>query len=171
MDNSARESELPFVRRAAQSGPHPQRSAGRKTSTAFFKLHFNATVRVDWEFAAPLPYAYTPPTRTTTFDDDNRLLTVNGVTVTNDLDGNLTYGPLINSTFLAHFFNARNQLLSAGNRTSITNKVIHRSWPVMPSKRLAIRVRSSSTCLSYSVAELVSKDAITGRIRACNVAI
>ena len=49
-----------------------------------------AAGQVAWEFAVPLPTAYTPPQRVMTFDDDNRLLTVNGQTVMHDLDGNMT---------------------------------------------------------------------------------
>src|SRR5260221_5486225 len=98
---------------------------------AFFKLGWNNSARVDWEFAGPLPHAFTPATRTMTFDDDNRLATFNGSGVTVDQDGNLTYGPVTNSTFTSYTFDARNRLLAvgglnygydpAGNRSSVTN--------------------------------------------------
>jgi RHS repeat-associated protein len=98
---------------------------------SFFKLNWNTAARVKYEFAAPLPHAYTPLTRTLGFDDDNQLATVNSVGVVNDLDGNLTSGPLTNSTFATYAYDARNRLLSAGglgcgydpvgNRTSLTN--------------------------------------------------
>ena len=55
---------------------------------------------MDWEFAAPLPHSVTVPTRTMTYDDDNRLATVNGSKRTVDADGNLTSGPLTNDTLL-----------------------------------------------------------------------
>src|SRR5260221_12496191 len=48
------------------------------------------------------------------FDDDNRLATFNGTAVSNDSDGNITWGPLTNNTFVSLTFNARNQLLAAG---------------------------------------------------------
>src|SRR6266404_2669634 len=98
---------------------------------AFYKRHFNDAARVDWEFCAPLPHVYAPPSRTMTFDDDDRLATLNSIIVTNDADGNMIWGPLTNGTFAALTFNGRNQLLTAGglsygydpegNRTSITN--------------------------------------------------
>lgn len=98
---------------------------------AFFKLNWNSNSTVQWEFAAPLAHAYTPPTRTMTFDEDNRLATFNGSNVTNDADGNLTWGPLTNNTFASYDYDARNRLLGAGgvsygydpagNRTSFTN--------------------------------------------------
>ena len=43
------------------------------------------------EFVAPLPHTFTPPSRTMTCDNDNRLATFNGTNVTVDNDGNLTY--------------------------------------------------------------------------------
>jgi len=65
------------------------------------------------------------------FDDDNRLATFNGSTITNDLDGNMTWGPLTNNTLTSHSYDARNRLLSAGglnysydalgNRVAMTN--------------------------------------------------
>lgn len=98
---------------------------------AMFKLNYNAAARVDWEFAAPLPHAYTPPTRTMTFDEDNRIATFNGNNVAHDTDGNLTSGPLTNNSFATYTYDARNRLLGAGglsyghdpagNRTTITN--------------------------------------------------
>jgi RHS repeat-associated protein len=101
------------------------------TPIAFFKLNWNSAARVEWEFVAPLPHAYTPPTRTMTFDDDNRIATFNGQSVTHDADGNLTSGPLTNTTFTSYAYDARNRLLSvgdlsygydpAGNRVALTN--------------------------------------------------
>jgi RHS repeat-associated protein len=98
---------------------------------SFFKLNWNNAARVQYEFAAPLPHAYTPPARTLSFDDDDQLASVGGINVVNDLDGNLTSGPLTNSTFFTYAYDARNRLLSAGalsygydpvgNRTSLTN--------------------------------------------------
>ena len=98
---------------------------------AFFKLNYDAAARVAWEFAAPLPHTNAPPTRTMTFDDDNRIATLNGNNVSHDTDGNLTYGPGTNNTFVSYGYDARNRLLNvagvdygydpAGNRTSLTN--------------------------------------------------
>jgi RHS repeat-associated protein len=105
--------------------------AASRAPIAFIKLNYNNAARVQWEFSGPLPQPYTPPSRTMTFGDDNRLATVNGTSVTNDANGNLTYGPLPNGTFATHLFDARNRLLSAGgltygydlanNRVAVTN--------------------------------------------------
>jgi RHS repeat-associated protein len=98
---------------------------------AFFTFNYNPAGRVQWEFKGPLPHPYTPPGRTNTFDADNRLATFNGGSVTIDNDGNLTYGPGTNNSFINYGYDARNELTSAaglsygydpaGNRTSLTN--------------------------------------------------
>ncbi|MEI8121841.1 MAG: RHS repeat-associated core domain-containing protein [bacterium] len=95
------------------------------------KFSWDSAARIASEFTAPLPHTNVPPTRTMTFDDDNKIATFNGQNVTNDLDGNLTWGPGTNATFVAYGFDARNRLLSAGglsygydpsaNRVAITN--------------------------------------------------
>jgi len=72
-----------------------------------------------WEFAAPLPHVATVPTRTMTYDADNRLKTVNGTNVVMDDDGNLTTGPLPNITFTNYVYDARNRLLNVGGVTNI----------------------------------------------------
>jgi len=100
------------------------------TPIAMFKLSWNNAARVEWEFAAPPPHAYTPPTRDMTYDDDNRIATFNETNVSYDLDGNMTCGPLTNNTFVNCTFDARNRLTGVGglsfgydclgNRTSIT---------------------------------------------------
>jgi RHS repeat-associated protein len=98
---------------------------------AFWAFQFDNAGREHWEFAAPLPHTNALPSRTFTYDDDNRLLTAGGVSVVNDTDGNLTSGPLTNSPFVTYTYDARNRLTSAGgltygydpggNRTSITS--------------------------------------------------
>ena len=112
-----------------------------KTTTgfpiAFFTLGWSNSGKVAWEFSAPLPQTNVPPTRSMTYDDDNRLFTFQGPTMGSaqtvgmDRDGNLTSGPLTNDTFATYAYDARDRLLSAGgltygydpagNRTSITN--------------------------------------------------
>ncbi|HXI69558.1 MAG TPA: RHS repeat-associated core domain-containing protein [Verrucomicrobiae bacterium] len=85
---------------------------------AIFRLNWDAAARPQWEFAAPLPHTTTIPTRNMTYDDDNRLATVNGSSVTNDLDGNLTGAPLTNGTFASYTYDTRNRLLNAGGVTN-----------------------------------------------------
>lgn len=121
-----------------------------KTTTgfpiAFFTLGWTNSGRVAWEFAAPLPHSNAPPSRTMYYDDDNRLLTVGGLNVAHDDDGNLTSGPLTNSTFVAYAYNARNWLMGAGglqygydpvaNRTSLTNGATVTRFVVNPNATL-----------------------------------
>ena len=85
---------------------------------AIFVHSWTNTGSMAWEFAAPLPHVASVATRTMTYDDDNRLLTVNGSSVTSDLDGNLTYAPLTNATFVTQTFDARNRLTSSGGVTN-----------------------------------------------------
>ena len=125
---------------------------------AVFKLGWNAAARVEWEFAAPLPHSYTPPTRTMTYDDDNRLATFNSQSVTHDSDGNMTSGPLTNSTLTNYTYDARNRLLAAGgvsysydalgNRTSLTNGTNVTRYVINPTAALSqilLRVQNGVT--------------------------
>ena len=79
---------------------------------ALFTYNWNNSGSMNWEFAAPLPHSNSVPTRTMTYDDDNRLATVNGTSVTMDLDGNLISGPTTNSAFSTYTYDARNRLVS-----------------------------------------------------------
>jgi len=125
---------------------------------AFFKLNCNNAARVQWEFGAPLPHAYAPPTRTMTFDNDNRLATFNGSTITNDLDGNMTWGPLTNNTSTSYSYDLRNHLLSGGglnffydalgNRVAMTNGATVTKFVINPNVGLSqvlMRVKSGVT--------------------------
>lgn len=132
-----------------------------KTTTgfpiAFFTLGWTNSGRVAWEFAGPLPHSYTPPARTMTFDDDNRLATFNGNNVTHDTDGNMTYGPGTNDTLLSYGFDARNRLLNvagvdygydpAGNRASVSNATGVARFVINPGplSQVLMRVRSGVT--------------------------
>jgi RHS repeat-associated core domain len=105
-----------------------------------------------------LPHAYSLPTNTMTFDADNRLATFNSQNVTNDLDGNMTWGPGTNGSFVSYSYNARNWLLGAGglsygydpagNRTSLTNGtnvvrfVIN---PNAPLSQVLMRIKGGTT--------------------------
>ena len=98
---------------------------------AFFRLNWDNAARVQWGFAAPLPHSNSRPVRTMTFDDDNRIVTLNGQSVVHDQDGNMTTGPLTNNTLATYTYDARNRLSAigdlrygydpAGNRVAITN--------------------------------------------------
>jgi RHS repeat-associated protein len=123
---------------------------------AFYTLHYNAAGRCDWEFKGPLPHSSTPPTRNSTFDADNRLLSFNGTNVTVDADGNLTYGPGTNGTFLTYSYDARNRLTSAdgvgytydsaNNRVAVTNGTNVATYVVDPvTSRVLMRVTATTT--------------------------
>jgi len=127
-----------------------------KFPISFYTLHYNPAGRTDWEFKGPLPHPFTPPTRSMTFDADNRLATFNGNNVTVDADGNLTYGPLTNNTFGTYTYDARNELTSAGglsygydpagNRTSLTNGSSVTTFVVNPQRsQILMRIRSGET--------------------------
>ena len=131
---------------------------------AFFRFNWDNAARVAWEFAAPLPHSNTPPSRTMTFDDDNRLSTFKGPTmgsassVTLDVDGNMTYGPLTNDTFVAYSYDSRNRLASAGginyaydaagNRIAVTNGSTTTRFVINPNSALPqvlMRIQNGST--------------------------
>ena len=87
---------------------------------AWFRYDWNPNATMQWEFAAPLPHTNAPPTRSMTYDADNRLSQFQGPTMSSlqsvgvDQDGNLTNGPATNDTFVGYAYDARNRLSSAG---------------------------------------------------------
>jgi RHS repeat-associated protein len=122
----------------------------------FFKLGWTNTGRLVSEFIAPLPHAWSPPGRTNTVDDDNKLATFNGQSVSSDLDGNMTYGPLTNSSLVVYGFDVRNRLTNSGgisygydpigNRTSITNGTEVTKFVIEPgSGQPLMRIKNSVT--------------------------
>lgn len=107
--------------------------------------------RIKNRFRAPLINSnWQPPSFTATYDDDNRLASVNGQSLTQDPDGNMTYGPIRpDSGFINLAYNARNQLTSAdgvsytydseGRRRTLTDiKGVTRDV-IDPAGRLLIR--------------------------------
>jgi len=85
---------------------------------AWNRFNWNSNSTMQWEFAAPLPHTNAPTSRTMTYNDDNELKTVDGSSVTVDLDGNLISGPLTDDNFTAYTFDVRNRLLNAGGVTN-----------------------------------------------------
>jgi YD repeat-containing protein len=82
---------------------------------ALFKLQWDAGGRMEHEFSAPLPHAYTEPSTTATYDADNKLATWNGSgsQLNHDADGNLLFGPLTNATLSHYEYDARNRLVES----------------------------------------------------------
>ncbi|MEI6197041.1 MAG: hypothetical protein WCS42_22225, partial [Verrucomicrobiota bacterium] len=99
---------------------------GNSLPIAIFKLNWTNSGSMAWEFAAPLPHAASIPTRNMDYDDDNRLATVNGSAVTNDLDGNLIYAPLTSGVFTNYAYDPRNRLLNAGGVTNAYDAINNR---------------------------------------------
>jgi RHS repeat-associated protein len=93
---------------------------------ALFRQNWNLNATMQWEFGAPLHNTNALPTRTMTYDSDNRLLKFNGTNVTVDADGNLTYGPVTNSVFTNYIYDARNRLLNAGGVTNVYDAMNNR---------------------------------------------
>jgi RHS repeat-associated protein len=82
---------------------------------SYLRFDYDAASQIDRRFRAPLVQSgWQHPTFTGTYDDDNRIATVNGQTVTHDADGNMTNGPIRqDSGHLNLTYNSRNQLTSA----------------------------------------------------------
>ncbi len=80
---------------------------------------FDAVGKIVRKLQAPLVSSgTTQPSFTGTYDDDDRLASVNGTPVTHDDDGNMTLGPVSpTSGFDTLSYNSRNQLTHAGDLT------------------------------------------------------
>jgi RHS repeat-associated protein len=125
---------------------------------AFFAFNFDAAGRTKWEFSAPLPHTNSPPTRTNTYNTDDRLITVNGTHVFSDGNGNMTTAPLANGAFTNYQYDARNRLLNAGgvtnaydalnNRIGQTSAANSTTYVVNPNTKLSqvlMRVKNGVT--------------------------
>jgi RHS repeat-associated protein len=99
---------------------------------AWFRFNWTNSGNMAWEFAAPLPHSTTVPTRTMTYDDDNRLSQFQGPSmgssqsVGTDADGNITSAPLTNDTFVTYAFDARNRLQNVGGVTNTYDAINNR---------------------------------------------
>jgi RHS repeat-associated protein len=105
--------------------------AASKYPIAFFTLGWRNSGRVAWEFAAPLPHTNAPPSRTMTYDNDNRLATFklgtsSQLTVSSDADGNLTNAPLTTNALVAYSYDARNRLQKVGGVTNFYDAMNNR---------------------------------------------
>ena len=112
-------------------------------------------------FRAPLVNSgWQHPSFSATYDNDNRLATINGQTVTHDDDGNMTYGPIRgDSGFLNLAYNARNQLTAAdgigytydaeGRRRTLTDSTGTTRDVIDPAGRLLVRHNPDTTTTWY----------------------
>jgi RHS repeat-associated protein len=95
---------------------------------AYFQFTNDLSGRIQSEFIAPIPHPYSLPSRTMTYDADDRLATIGGTSVTMDADGNMTYGPGTNSTFGTYAYDARNRLSSGGGLSYGYDALRNRTW-------------------------------------------
>jgi RHS repeat-associated protein len=131
---------------------------------SYLKFDYDAASQITRRFRAPLVNSgWQHPTFTATYDDDNRLASINGQSVTHDADGNMTYGPIRqDSGHLNLSYNSRNQLTSAdglsysydaeGQRRTITNTSGTSRDVIDPSSslsRLLVRHNANSTKTYY----------------------
>ena len=139
-------------------------SAGGKLIN-YLAFQYDAASQIKSRFRAPLVNSgWQHPTFAATYDDDNRLLTVNGQTVTHDADGNMTYGPIAGSagvspTFNNLTYNSRNQLTIAagvsynydaeGRRRSFTDATGTTREVIDPSGKLLIRIQPGGVKTYY----------------------
>ena len=139
-------------------------SAGGKLIN-YLAFQYDAASQIKSRFRAPLVNSgWQHPTFAASYDDDNRLLTVNGQTVTHDADGNMTYGPIAGSagvspTFNNLTYNSRNQLTIAagvsynydaeGRRRSFTDATGTTREVIDPSGKLLIRILPSGAKTYY----------------------
>ena len=82
---------------------------------SMLKFNYDLGGQVFSRFHLPVPsHSFTHPTFAGTYDDDNRLLTVNSASIVHDDDGNMTTGPIkATSGNVTLGYNSRNQLISA----------------------------------------------------------
>ena len=82
---------------------------------SYLRLDHDVVGQIKSRFRAPLVRSnFVHPTLTGTYDDDNRLASVNGQAVVQDSDSNMTFGPIReDSGGLTLTYNSRNQLTNA----------------------------------------------------------
>lgn len=87
----------------------------------YLKYKYDDAGQIESRLRAPTvnpSSAYQHPALNLTYDDDNRISTLNGQSVTHDADGNMIYGPISpTSGFTSLVYNSRNQLISANGLT------------------------------------------------------
>lgn len=127
---------------------------GKLFSYLHFDYDYNGQIHA--KFRVPFVTSnWKQPTFTATYDDDNRLATLNGTAIRHDTDGNMTYGPIsATSGNINLTYNARNQLTKAGATTYTYDAEGRRRQTISssgttrdvidPSRKLLIRTRTTS---------------------------
>lgn len=92
----------------------------RKADDRLFSLHileYDNAGKITNEFRAPTPDTLDLPAASATYDTDNRIATFNGLTLSYDLDGNMTSGPLLSDALVNYTFDSRNRLTGVDGHT------------------------------------------------------
>ena len=123
------------------------------TPISYFLFSYDDSGLITDETFFPELQPYTLPSFTTTYDDDNRLTTIDGRFVTSDADGNLIYAPLFTvtpETLETYAYDSRNRLLSVdgvsytydseGNRTAVTESSQTTTYAVDPNHPLSLNL-------------------------------
>jgi RHS repeat-associated protein len=131
---------------------------------SYLKFDQNAAGQITRRFRAPLVNSgWQQPSFSATYDDDNRLASINGQSITHDADGNMTFGPIRHDFgHLNLTYNTRNQLTNAdgisyaydaeGQRRTITDANGTIRDVIDPSgslSRLLVRHNANSTKTYY----------------------
>lgn len=116
---------------------------------SYLNFGFDPAGQIRSRLQAPIiqPAQWQHPVVDATYDDDNRLATVNGLPAAHDSDGNMTGGPIsATSGPVSLVYNSRNQLTSAGgisysydaegNRRTMTDNTGTTKFVVDPSSKL-----------------------------------
>ena len=140
-----------------------QRDATAAASLIYqVNYNYDAAGQIIGETNQPAATAYLPATVSMKYDADNALTNYVGQSVTNDANGNMTYGPLTNGTFFTYTYDARNRLVSAGgftnaydpagNRVAITNGASVTRFVVNPNAALSqVLMRTKGGVTNYYV--------------------
>jgi RHS repeat-associated protein len=93
-----------------------QREVSSGKLISYLRFDHDAAGQIERRFRAPLVQSgWQHPQITATYNDDNRLTSFNGQSVTHDSDGNMTFGPISPTSGPINLsYNSRNQLTSAG---------------------------------------------------------
>lgn len=79
---------------------------------AYHRFERDPLGRVKHETRGPRPAPYHTPVQSATFDEDDRLATFGGQTVSNDDDGNMTFVPVADNQWRNFGYDSRNRLTS-----------------------------------------------------------
>jgi RHS repeat-associated protein len=130
----------------------------------YLAFQYDAASQIKSRFRAPLVNSgWQHPALVATYDDDNRLLTANGINVTHDADGNMTRSvgilPTSLSTAVDLTYNSRNQLTNAagitytydaeGRRRTFTDTTGTTRDTIDPSGKLLVRTHPNGTKTYY----------------------